>query len=95
MTDTTIPDAFPRGVTDPFCSQGHVVETPTDRRLLWHLELELSQSGDVRLREQGLTLAGYLASTCEHHWHDYAGDPNILAHRQCLWCSHVEWKDAR
>lgn len=88
---------FPRGVTDPFCAQEHVIETSTDRRLLWHLELQLSGSGDERLRESGRALSRYLHATCEHHWHEHLtcctppNDGCEPAHRQCLWCNDVVW----
>ena len=93
---------FPRGVLDPCGPSGEPIFTSTDRRMLWHLEGWLAVSapgggGDLRL-----ALYRYLCETCEHHWRDYAEDvarrPDtgevdsvIPAHRQCLWCSEVEW----
>jgi len=40
-----------------------------------------------------LDLTEYLRETCEHHWQEYEGDPDIPAHRQCTWCSDVQWHD--
>jgi len=98
-TDATIPELFPRGVRDPLCSQGHVVETSTDRRLLWHLARRMSGCGDPHLRGQAQALSDYLHSTCEHHLHDWLtcceprGEGCYPPHRQCLWCHSVEWVD--
>lgn len=90
---------FPRGVTDPFCSQDHTLDDiSTDRRLLWHLELVLS-SGPEYQRDTARAVARYLHDTCEHHWHesltccDPPNDGCIPPHRQCLWCNTVEWAD--
>ena len=94
---STIPDVFPRGVRDPFCSQGHVVETPTDRRMLWNLAHELSAGTTQRQRELGRAAEAYLHATCEHHWHesltccDPPDDGCYPPHRQCLWCNTVQW----
>lgn len=96
---TTIPEAFPRGVADPFCPDGHVLTETSDRRLLWHLEMQLRGSGSPHLREQGSALRRYLNATCQHHWHEYRSccippDEGCVApHRQCLWCHDVEWLD--
>lgn len=94
---------FPRGVLDPFGPHGEPVFTPTDRRMLWHIESALSVGphggGDLRL-----ALYRYLCDTCEHHWNESAEDvarhPDtgevldvLPAHRQCLWCREVEWAD--
>lgn len=97
---------FPRGVLDPFGPSGEPVFTPTDRRLLWYLESCLSVSapgggGDLRL-----ALYRYLCETCEHHWRESAAsgwrnpgtgevEDVMPAHRQCLWCSEVEWDAER
>ena len=108
MTDRTAiewREYFPNGVLDPFGPSGEPVFTTTDRRLLWHIEGWLSVSapgggGDLRL-----ALYRYLCETCEHHWQDCGEDvarhPDtgevhsvIPAHRQCLWCSEVEWAAA-
>jgi hypothetical protein len=84
--------AFPRGVCDPLCPQEHAIETTTDHRLLWHLESVLAVSGTTDyLRDVGRDLHRYLNETCQHHWHEYAGDDDIPAHRQCLWCNDVIW----
>lgn len=86
------PDAvFPRGVMDPFCPREHVIETTTDHRILWHLEAELALSGDPRMRAAGVNLRRYLNVACQHHWHDHDPEPDVSAHRQCMWCHRVEW----
>lgn len=91
VTDPVL--AFPRGVSDPSCPDGHVIETTTDHRLLWHLESVLAVSGTTDyLRDAGRAVAKYLHATCQHHYHDYADDPGYApAHRQCLWCNDVIW----
>lgn len=78
---------MPRGVLDPHCPHGEPVATPTDRRMLWHLEglIAVAATSDM-LRQAATDLRAYLDETCEHHWHDYEGDDVIPAHRQCLWC---------
>jgi hypothetical protein len=93
---STIPDIFGRGVRDPLCPQGHVIETATDRRLLWHLARELSGGVTKSQRDIGWAAERYLHVTCEHHWHEHLkccepaeGCPP--PHRQCLWCNDVEW----
>jgi hypothetical protein len=99
MSDNTWSDRMPRGVLDLYCAADHVVTTPLDRRMLWHLEgvLAVSATND-RLRQLAQDLRRYLDSTCAHHWHEYEPDqenPNdIPAHRQCMWCSDVEWHNA-
>lgn len=100
-TTGTWREHFPRGVLDPCGPDGEPVFTPTDRRMLWHLEGVLSAAagggGDLRL-----ALYRYLCETCEHHWRDYEVSEwrhpdtgvvmdRIPAHKQCLWCSEVEW----
>lgn len=87
-------DRMPRSVLDLYCAADHVVTTPTDRRMLWHIEGVLAvAAGNDRLRQLAQDLRRYLNSTCEHHWHEYEAEPDIPAHRQCLWCSDVEWLD--
>ena len=102
-TTGTWREHFPRGVLDPYGPSGEPVFTSTDRRLLWHLEGELSVHATTdALRDLRLALYRYLCETCEHHWRECAQDvarhPDtgevesvIEAHRQCLWCSKVEW----
>jgi hypothetical protein len=102
IQDVNWREVFPRGVLDPFGPSDEPVFTPTDRRLLWHIQYELPSTGYLgRLR---LALYRYLCETCEHHWRDYAASEDrhpdtgelldrIPAHRQCLWCSEVEWRD--
>lgn len=88
---------WPRGVTDPHCAQGHHVETPADRRLLWHLEGQISTYAPhgSALDRLARDLRQYLNETCQHHWHEYEPEPgnenDVPAHRQCLWCNDVEW----
>jgi hypothetical protein len=81
-------------VLDPFDPAGHVIATPMDRRWLWRVEgfLGVHAVGEAA-RQLARDLGAYLRETCEHHWLDYAGDSEIAAHRQCLWCSRVEWTD--
>lgn len=93
-------DRFPRGVLDPFGPNGEVIFTPTDRRMLWHVEGVLAVAGtNDTLRNLGRAIHAYLNETCVHHWHDYTPDPanenDVPAHRQCLWCNDVEWLDER
>lgn len=95
-----LPDGFPRAVTDPFCAHDHVVETPTDRRLLWHIEGFLAvRATTPEQRDLTRRLRSYLNASCEHHWHESLTccDPTnascVPAHRQCLWCHDVEWLD--
>lgn len=99
MSATTwrLPDwreRFPRGVLDPTDLDGVPIATPTDHRLLWHIESALpgAPNGSQldRLRQE---LRSYLNDTCQHHWRPYAGDEVIPAHTQCLWCCSVEWLD--
>lgn len=84
---------FPRGVGDPFCPDGGRIRTPTDHRLLWHLETVLAVDARTgsRLDEVRQDLRRYLNARCDHHWHEYEGDGDIPAHWQCLWCNDVLW----
>jgi hypothetical protein len=104
-TTSTWREYFPRGVLDPYGPSGEPVFTPTDRRMLWHIEgvLSVSATSDA-LRELRLALYRYLCETCEHHWRESAASEwrhpdtgelmdRIPAHRQCLWCSEVEWTE--
>lgn len=91
-------DNMPRSVLDLYCAQDHVVTTPTDRRMLWHIEGQLAVAAtNDTLRELALHLHRYLNETCAHHWHEYEPDPDnehdVRAHRQCLWCNDVEWRE--
>lgn len=67
--------------------------TTTDRRWLWHLENAIAVHAPMGsdLEQFRRDLRQYLDETCEHHWQEWAGDDQIAAHRQCLWCSDVEW----
>lgn len=81
----------PRSVTDDLTPSGDEVHTPTDRRMLWHLELALTHAPvGSYLAEKGATLRAYLHDTCQHHWERWPGDDQLEAHRQCLWCCAVE-----
>jgi hypothetical protein len=84
---------FTRGVSDPFCPDGHIITTTTDHRLLWHIRMALSGMGGDRARELQRDLSSYLNATCDHHWHGWAGDDCIAAHVQCLWCNDVVWAE--
>lgn len=90
LADAPAVTAFPRGVADPECPRGHVIETTTDHRLLWHLEntLAVAATNDT-LRETARDLRRYLNETCQHHWHEHAAEGEIPARRQCLWCNVV------
>lgn len=93
MTETNWRD-MPRSVTESFCPRDHFITTPTERRMLWHLEgvLTVSATNDT-LRGVARNLRAYLTETCEHHWHEYRAEGDIPAHRQCLWCCDVDWLD--
>lgn len=84
---------FPRGVSDPFCPDGCPITTPTDHRLLWHLECVLAVDAPTgsRLDEVRQSLRRYLNQTCQHHWHHSNAEGDIDAHWQCLWCNDVLW----
>lgn len=98
-------DTFPRSVLDQYGPDGEPIFTPTDRRLLWHIENTLAIHAPLRnegLQSLSRTLREYLNATCEHHWRDYEASESlhpdtgevmdrIPAHRQCLWCNDVEW----
>ena len=79
--------SMPRGVLDPYDSQDQPVFTPTDRRLLWHLEnaLAVAATSDG-LRQLAVGLREYLTETCEHHWMHLPADDCCPAMRQCIWC---------
>jgi hypothetical protein len=83
-----------RIVLDPLGPHDEVMTTSMDRRWLWRIEglLAVSATCDAQ-RQLTADLRAYLGETCEHHWRDYAGDDDIPAHRQCLWCNEVEWAD--
>ena len=94
----------PRSVLDPLDPGGEPITTPADRRWLWRLEGDLAVSAtNDTLRQLARDLSAYLHETCEHHWRDYEAStwdhPDVAegdvipAHRQCLWCSDVDWLD--
>lgn len=102
---TTWRDRAGRIVLDPEGPHGEPLPTPTDRRWLWRIENELSvgATSDTQ-RQLAADLYRYLCETCEHHWHDYEASEwrhpdtgevmdRIPAHRQCLWCSEVDWAE--
>jgi hypothetical protein len=84
---------FPRGVRDPLGPDGEPITTPTDRRLLWHIEGALSVlATSDHIRELQNALVAYLHETCQHEWRaTWCGDDAFPPHRQCLWCCHVDW----
>ena len=81
----------PEMLRDETGPNGELCPTPMDRRWLWRLEGRLALCGDPNLRALGDDLRQYLHETCEHYWRPWAGDDQIPAHQQCLWCSDVEW----
>lgn len=93
MNDTTggASESFPRGVSDPFCPVGCPIETPTDHRLLWHLEAVLAVDAPTgsRLDHVRRDLRRYLNERCDHHWHFSNDEDDVSAHWQCLWCDDV------
>lgn len=76
------------------CGSGEPDETTLDRRWLWRLESFLAVYGtNPTQRQMGQDLRQYLNESCAHHWHSYAADADIAAHRQCQYCYDVEWGD--
>jgi hypothetical protein len=74
--------------------RGEPCFTTTDRRWLWRLEGFLAVNGtNPAHHEMQRDLRQYLDETCEHHWQDYKAEGDIAAHRQCTWCSDVEWAE--
>lgn len=74
------------------CARGHTDPTPQDRRWLRRLESYLAVFGtNDGQRSMGRDLQQYLHETCEHNWHGSKAEADIPAHRQCSWCSAVEW----
>lgn len=88
-------DRLPAMLRDTFTGpRGEPCFTTTDRRWLWRIEGFLAVSATTETqRQMAADLQIYLRDTCEHHWQPYAGDDVIAAHRQCLWCSDVEWTE--
>lgn len=82
-----------RILLDPNGPNGEPLPTPLDRRWLWRLEslLAVNAPFDGILSSVGRDLHAYLNETCEHHWSHSDAEPDIPAHRQCLWCCTVEW----
>lgn len=82
-----------RILLDPNGPDGRPLTTPLDRRWLWKIETQLAVSGtNDTMRQLGRDLRQYLAETCEHHWSEACeAEAQIPAHRQCLWCSEVDW----
>ena len=87
---------LPRGVFDKCGPSGEVIETPTDHRMLWHLEHQLALAPQKpQVQEMHALLLAYLQGNCQHHWRDYEAEEGYCeAHRQCLWCNSVEWTNA-
>lgn len=76
------------------CSRGEPDATSLDRRWLWRLEGFLSVSGtNEDHHAMARDLKAYLYETCEHHWHGHEADPDIPAHKQCLYCNDAVWED--
>ena len=96
MTESTDwREGIPRGVLDPLGPRGEVIETPVDRRWLWHIENFLAVAATTdHQRELAGKLRRYLHETCDHHWQHYGAGDDIPAHRQCLWCTEVDWLGA-
>ncbi|MCG5464181.1 hypothetical protein MED01_002346 [Micromonospora sp. MED01] len=97
-TTTTWRDRAPIMLQTDADPDGQPCATPVDRRWLWRLESALAisaRSGSV-LGDLSRDLSQYLNESCEHHWRVYDADPgdDIASHRQCLWCSFPEWKNA-
>lgn len=84
---------LPRGVFDKYGPHGEVIETPTDHRLLWHLENRLALAPQKpQVQEMHALLLAYLQGNCQHHWREHEAEEGYCdAHRQCLWCNSVEW----
>ena len=72
--------------------------TTTDRRWLWRMEEFIATYAPYgsALDQMRLDLRQYLTESCEHHFRESPACPvyEIGPHRQCLWCTHVEWKTA-
>ncbi len=98
-TATTWRDRAPAMLLTTTDPDGEPCATPADRRWLWRLEsaLAINAPSGSTLSVLGRDLRQFLNETCEHHWRVYdntgSGDW-IASHRQCLWCSDVEWKAA-
>lgn len=81
-----------RIVLDPLDPEGNELATPKDRRWLWRVESFLAVNATTEeQRRLASDLHAYLNVTCEHHWMNREAEQHIEAHRQCLWCNHVEW----
>jgi hypothetical protein len=94
MTTTHWRDRAPANLLHTEGPDGEPCNTTTDRRWLWRLEKFLAVYGtDDIQRQMGSDLRQYLNETCDHHWTTYQGGGGIPAHRQCAWCSDVEWFD--
>lgn len=83
------------------CTHGH--EVSRDLWWLWNIEGELSlmNGKDEYVDALRQKLRRYLHDSCVsagHHWHEYpeseAYGQTVGAHKQCLWCNAVEWKEA-
>lgn len=84
---------LPRGVFDKYGPDGELIQTPTDHRMLWHLENRLALAPSTPyLQEAYSLLLAYLQGNCQHHWREYEAEEGYCeAHRQCLWCNDVIW----
>jgi hypothetical protein len=91
LHDVNWREYFPRGVQDPNGPDGEPLTTPTDRRLLWHIEgaLAVLATTDYQ-RELHLALYRYLCETCEHHYRASPADEDFGAMAHCLWCNDVQ-----
>lgn len=93
---TTWRDRAPETVGDTFAGPDEEpCPTPLDRRWLWRLATHLLHTAPLGSPGAALycDLLEYLRETCVHHWAEYTAEPEgaIEAHRQCLWCQHIEW----
>ncbi|HLL68976.1 MAG TPA: hypothetical protein VK453_25175 [Micromonosporaceae bacterium] len=89
---TTWVDRAPLTLCTTTDSRGNPCPTPPDRRWLWRIESFLAVYGtNAGHHAMGADLCEYLKGTCEHHWLEYEGDADIPGHKQCWWCSDVDW----
>jgi hypothetical protein len=99
METTNWRDRAPAFLRDTLTGpDGEPCFTTTDRRWLWRLENAVAMHArpGTHLGELSRDLRQYLNETCEHHWRESPACPvyEIGEHRQCVWCSWVEWRTA-